>query len=137
MLGCAYGRSLDDGAGLDNLLLVQLGTRSVEVANDCGHTGLVAHGGGQVDGLLRVILGEAVVPVSVPSNLSMPCAQNSPLDLTTVAGSALSRQECQRTVTGSLELPVRHGEFDVLWLVSKLAEESSRNEIQWWAMCLR
>jgi hypothetical protein len=31
-----------------------------------------------------------------------------PLDLTPVAGSALSRQESQRTVTGSLELPVRH-----------------------------
>lgn len=43
--------------------------------------------------------------------------QQLPLHLTPVAGSALSRQERQRTVTGSLELPVRHLEFDVLWLV--------------------
>jgi len=40
---------------------VSLGTGAVEVANDRGHAGLVAHGGGQVDGLLGVILGEAVV----------------------------------------------------------------------------
>ena len=33
---------------------------TVEVANDGGHAGLVAHGGRQVDGLLGVILGEAV-----------------------------------------------------------------------------
>jgi hypothetical protein len=57
--GYAYGRSLDDSAGLDNLLLVQLGTWSVEIADNCGHTGLVAHGGRQVDGLLGVILREA------------------------------------------------------------------------------
>ena len=58
-VGCAYRRSLDDCAGLDNLLLVQLRTRTVKVADDCGHTGLVAHGGRQVDGLLGVILREA------------------------------------------------------------------------------
>lgn len=55
----AYGRSLDDGAGLDDFLLVQLGTRAVQVADNRGHTSLVAHGSRQVDGLLRVILGEA------------------------------------------------------------------------------
>lgn len=55
----AYRRSLDDGGGLDNLLLVELGTRTVEVTDDGGHAGLVAHGGGEVDGLLGVILGEA------------------------------------------------------------------------------
>lgn len=54
-----YGRGLDDGSGLDNLLLVHLGTRTVKVTDDGGHTGLVAHGGSQVNGLLGVILGEA------------------------------------------------------------------------------
>jgi len=53
-------RSLDDSGGLNNLLLVHLGTGTVEVTDDGSHTGLVAHGGSQVDGLLGVILGEAV-----------------------------------------------------------------------------
>jgi hypothetical protein len=57
----AYGRCLDDGAGLDDLLLVQLRTRTVKVADDGGHTGLVAHGSRQVDGLLGVILGKAAI----------------------------------------------------------------------------
>jgi hypothetical protein len=55
-----YRRSLDNSDGLNNLLLVHLGTRTVEVTDNGGHTGLVAHGGGQVDGLLGVILGEAI-----------------------------------------------------------------------------
>lgn len=55
-----YRRGLDDGDGLNNLLLVHLGTGTVKVTDDGGHTGLVAHGGSQVDGLLRVILGEAI-----------------------------------------------------------------------------
>lgn len=67
------GRGLDDGDSLDNLLLVHLGTRSVKVTDNSGHTGLVTHGGRQVDGLLGVILGEA-------------------LDLSTVSGSALAGQ---------------------------------------------
>lgn len=54
-----YGRGLDDGSGLDDLLLVHLGTGTVKVTDDGGHTGLVAHGGSQVNGLLGVILGEA------------------------------------------------------------------------------
>jgi len=39
---------------------VQLGTRAVQVTDDGGHAGLVAEHGGEVDGLLGVILGEAV-----------------------------------------------------------------------------
>jgi len=39
---------------------VQLGARTVEVANDGGHAGLVAHGSGQVNGLLGVILWKAI-----------------------------------------------------------------------------
>lgn len=34
------------------------GTLAVEVANDVGHAGLVAHEGSQVDGLFGVILME-------------------------------------------------------------------------------
>ena len=41
---------------------MQLRTRTVQITDDRGHTSLVAHGGGQVDGLLGVILREAVVP---------------------------------------------------------------------------
>lgn len=63
--GCAYRRSLDNGDSLNNLLLVQLRTGAVEIADDGRHTGLVAHGGRQVDGLLGVILREAGGCVSV------------------------------------------------------------------------
>lgn len=62
--GKTYRRGLDDGDGLDDLLLVHLGTGTVKVTDDGGHTGLVAHGGSKVDGLLGVILGEAVAKVS-------------------------------------------------------------------------
>ena len=55
----SYRRSFDDSACLDDLLLVQLRARTVEVADDGGHAGLVAHGGGQVALLLRVVLWEA------------------------------------------------------------------------------
>jgi hypothetical protein len=56
----AYRWGLDDSNRLDNLLLVQFRTWSVEIANNGGHASLVPHGGGKVDGLLWVILGEAV-----------------------------------------------------------------------------
>jgi hypothetical protein len=84
-----HRRSINNGNGLNKFLLVRLGTGTVGVADDSGHTGLVAHGGRQVDGLLGVILGER-------------------LYLTPMAGSSLTGQVCQRTVTGSLELSVRH-----------------------------
>lgn len=56
----SYRRGLDDSAGLDNLLLVELGTGTVKVADNGGHTSLVTHGGGEVDRLLSIVLGEAV-----------------------------------------------------------------------------
>jgi hypothetical protein len=34
------------------------GSRSVKVSDDVGHTGLVSEGSGEVDRLLRVVLGE-------------------------------------------------------------------------------
>jgi len=39
---------------------MELGTRSVQVTHNGGHTGLVAHSSSEVDGLLWVIFGEAV-----------------------------------------------------------------------------
>ncbi len=49
-----------------------------------------------------------------------------------MTGGALSRQECQRPVAGGFELPVGHGEFDLLWLVSKLRKKFvlKRNEFR-------
>lgn len=55
----SYWWCLDDSYGLDNLLSVHLGTWSVEVSDDGGHAGLVAHGCGKVDWFLGVILWEA------------------------------------------------------------------------------
>lgn len=62
----SYRRSFDDCASLDDLLLVILRTGTVKVAHDGGHAGFVAHGGGEVDFLLRVILGEAGCCQSMP-----------------------------------------------------------------------
>ena len=111
---------------------MQLGTRAVQVTDDGGHAGLVTEHGGKVDGLLGVILGEAVrvlcqclLPVFMypsPSSPTFPphvqrpmrffssrmvCAI-VPLHLSAVTGAALPGKEGQRTVAGRLELPVRH-----------------------------
>lgn len=56
----AYGRGLDDGNGLDNLLLVRLGARTLKLADGGRHTSLVTKCGSEVDGLLGVILGEGL-----------------------------------------------------------------------------
>lgn len=47
---------LDNGNGLDDFSLVHLGSGSVKVSDDVSHTGLVTHTGGEMDGLLGVIL---------------------------------------------------------------------------------
>lgn len=106
---------------------MSLGAGAVEVADDGGHASLVAHGGGQVDGLLGVILREPVMntqPVShsvrklyCPSSnrkrskllaivLSMVSEGELDLrlDLSPVAGRALAGKVGQRTVAGSLVL---------------------------------
>merc|ERR1711939_152897 len=84
-----HGRGLDDGDGLDDLLLVHLRSRAVEVTDDVGHASLVTKEGGEVNRRLGVVLGEA-------------------LCLSAVAGSPLAGQEPEGTATGVLVLPVRH-----------------------------
>jgi len=53
-----HGRSLNDSDSLNNLLLVHLGTGTVEIADNGGHASLVSEGGSEVNRLLGVILGE-------------------------------------------------------------------------------
>src|ERR1700744_717011 len=102
-----HRRGLDHGDGLDDFLFVQLRARTVEVAHDGGHAGLVAHCGGEMDGLLRVVLGEAARRQC--ARIGAWTGESIPLDLAPVAGGPLAREEGQRAVAGSLELPVRHG----------------------------
>jgi hypothetical protein len=82
--GETYRRSLDDGDGLDNLLLVHLGTRTVKVTDDGGHTSLVAHGGSKVDGLLGIILGEAVAKKSLSTQIHKSRIYSESTDLLTL-----------------------------------------------------
>ena len=85
-----HGRSLNDGHGLACLLLVQLGSGLLHLSHDVSHTSLVAEEGGQAACLLRVISGES-------------------FHLSSMTFRPLAGQESERTVTGMLELPVRHG----------------------------
>ena len=60
--------ALDDGDGLNDVLLEHLLTLAAfVVAGDVGHASLVAEEGGQVDGLLGVILGESSHTAAVVS----------------------------------------------------------------------
>jgi len=47
---------LNDGDGVDNLLLVHLGTRAVDLADNVGHASLEAEEGSEVAGLGLVVL---------------------------------------------------------------------------------
>jgi len=82
-----HGGSLDDRNGLNDFLVVDLGTRLVGCAEDVRHTGLVAHEGGEVARLGGVILGELA-------------------DAATVVGATLAGEEPEGTVTGGFELTV-------------------------------
>lgn len=103
---------------------MELGARTVEVTDDGGHTGLVAHGGGKVDRLLWVILWEAANPVNGRTLRWMDCRSigcTVPLYLSPVTGGPLAWQECQRTVAWCLELPVRHLSWCRWWLVVRMS----------------
>jgi hypothetical protein len=61
-------RALDDGDGLNDVLLEHFLTlAALVVAGNVGHTCLVTHEGGEVDGLLGVILGEGSHTAAVVS----------------------------------------------------------------------
>ena len=60
------GRGLNDGTSLHNLLLVDLGSGSVDLTDDVSHTSLVTHKACEVDGLAGVILREALDLAPVP-----------------------------------------------------------------------
>jgi hypothetical protein len=81
--------SLENGDGLDDFLLVDLGTDTVHIADDVGHTSLEDHEGGQVGLLGGVVLGEGAAATA---------------DLT----RALAGEETKMAVAGVLELAVRH-----------------------------
>ena len=107
-----HGRGLDDGDSLNDLLLVHLGTRSVQIAHDVGHAGLVAEHGSEVHGLLGVILGETEGSAKGNETQSPRCFPTrkfySRLNLTAVPGGTLARQETGMTVSWVLVLAVRH-----------------------------
>jgi len=84
------GRGFDNGHCLDNFLLVQLGTRTVHIANDMCHTSLVAKECGEVAWLGGIVLGEAP-------------------DLTKVLPGTLPWQKAKITVTWPFELTMGHG----------------------------
>lgn len=81
--------SLNNRNCLHNLALVHLGSWTVELADDMGHTSLVAHEGGQVDGFFRVILGER-------------------FDLSAVTSGTFTGKESERAVAGGFVLTVTH-----------------------------
>mmetsp|Transcript_109863 Transcript_109863/g.153989 ORF Transcript_109863/g.153989 Transcript_109863/m.153989 type:complete len:364 (+) Transcript_109863:1003-2094(+) len=83
------GGSLKNGASLDNFLLVDLGSGSVDISQNVGHASLEDGESGQVDGLGGIILGERS-------------------DSSSVMSGSLSGKETQRTVSRSLEFSVRH-----------------------------
>jgi len=82
-------RGLQDGDGLNDLFLIQFGTRFVNLTHDVGHAGLVAHESCEVTRLTGIVLREG-------------------FDLTPVVSGTLLREKSQRTVTRALELTMRH-----------------------------
>jgi hypothetical protein len=81
--------SLQDGDSLDSFLLVELGTRTFDFADDVGHSSLVANEGSQVRRKGGIIAREGS-------------------DSSVVMLGALLGQVLERTVTRSFVLSVRH-----------------------------
>ena len=82
-------RGLQDGDGLNSLLLVQLGAGSVNLSHNVGHTSLEAHEGSHVAGLGGVVLREGT-------------------DTAVVVLGALSGGKLHRPMSGRLIFAVRH-----------------------------
>merc|ERR1719243_269874 len=93
-----HGRGLDDGDGLDHLLLVVLGTGTIHLTDNVGHTGLVSHEASQVDLLAGIVLREG-------------------LGLAAVALGPFLGEEPLGPMTGSFEFPVRHWATNLTSLV--------------------
>lgn len=53
-----HWRGLDDGDSLGGFLLVELGAWTLDIADNVGHSGLVAHEGGEMWWLGSIVLGE-------------------------------------------------------------------------------
>jgi len=81
--------ALQDSDGFQHFLLVGLGSLLVGDTGDVGHPCLVAWEGSQMDGLLRIILGEGLYLRPMLGNPSLWC-------------------ECHGPMAGSVELPMRH-----------------------------
>mmetsp|Transcript_15186 Transcript_15186/g.16890 ORF Transcript_15186/g.16890 Transcript_15186/m.16890 type:complete len:228 (+) Transcript_15186:159-842(+) len=62
-----HGRTFDDTDTLNNFLVVQFGTGTVDFSDDVSHTGLESEESGQMDGLGSVILGEGSAGTSMSS----------------------------------------------------------------------
>jgi len=60
-----HGGGLNDSDGLDDLLLVNLGSRLVGLTEDVRHTGLVSHEGSQVAILGSIVPGEGANATAV------------------------------------------------------------------------
>ena len=85
-----HRRALEDGGGVDNILLDGLLTlTTLLVLDDVGHAGLVAHEGGKVNGLGGVVAGEGS-------------------DAAAMVACATLGKVGKRTTPGVLELSVRH-----------------------------
>jgi len=84
-----HWRGLEDGDSLNDLLLIELGTRLVYLTYDVGHASLVPHKRGQMTRLRGIVLREG-------------------FDLTPVMRGTLLREEPEGTVTRAFELTMRH-----------------------------
>jgi hypothetical protein len=81
------------------------GSWTVKITDDVSHASLVAHQGSQVNWLLGVILINQTVSMPYPADKKIRSTHlGEGLDLSAVAGRALSRQETKGAVAGRLVL---------------------------------
>ena len=82
-------------------MLIRTGARTVKITNNVGHTSLVAHNGGQVNGLLGVIL---CMSMSLKLRKSRNTYLREGLNLSAVTGSSLTGKETKRPMAGCFVL---------------------------------